>query len=161
MEGRRFYYTEKRAVVKEVISLIFTFIGFIFMVALMKWTRRFVQPYEMEQWELLERIMPWIYIGIFILYHIHEIISIYLRKRCMRLIIRSNEIVFYQGFFTIRKTTIPVNKIKDCSTVRGPLQQICGTMTLSITTAGDQREICFTDIVDGEEAERLINNFIR
>ena len=157
----RYYYTEKRAVVKEVISLISTFIGFIFMVALMKSMRRFVQPYEMEEWELLERIIPWIYIGIFILYHISEIISIYLRKRCMGLIIRPNEIVFYRGFFTIRKTTVPVSKIKDCSTTRGPLQQICGTMTLSITTAGDQREICFTDIKNGEKAERRINNLIR
>lgn len=157
----RYYYTEKRAVVKEVISLISTFIGFIFMVALMKSMRRFVQPYEMEEWELMERIIPWIYIGIFILYHISEIISIYLRKRCMRLIIRPNEIVFYRGFFTIRKTTVPVSKIKDCSTTRGPLQQICGTMTLSITTAGDQREICFTDIKNGETAERRINDLIR
>lgn len=157
----KYYYTEKRAVIKECISLISTVLGFIFMVVLMKWMKRFVQPYEMEEWELLERIMPWIYIGFFIIYHIYEIISIYLRKRCMRLIIRPNEIVFYRGFFTVRKTTVPVNKIKDCSTESGPLQQICGTMTLLVTTAGDDKEICFTDIENGEKAERLINNLIR
>lgn len=157
----KYYYTEKRAVIKECISLIFTVLGFIFMVVLMKLLKRFVQPYEMEEWELLERIIPWIYIGIFILYHISEIISIYLRKRCMRLIIRPNEIVFYRGFFTVRKTTVPVNKIKDCSTESGPLQQICGTMTLLVTTAGDDREICFTDIANGEDAESLINRLIR
>lgn len=79
----------------------------------------------------------------------------------MKLIIRPDTIVFLRGFFIRRKTTVPVNRIKDCSTESGPLQQICGTMTLLVTTAGDQREIRFTDIANGEEAERLINNLIR
>lgn len=161
MNETRYYYTEKRAVIAEVIGLILTILGIFIVRVLMNWCEQFVLPNEIEAWEKVSRMVPGVYLFVMVLYHIHEIISIYLRKRCTCLIIRRDEIVFCRGFFTRRNTTIPVNRIKDCSTESGILQQICGTMTLLLTTAGDQREICFVDIKNGEEAEKLINKLIR
>lgn len=95
--------------------------------------------------------------GIFAIYCGFDIISNHFKL----LVICQDEIVYMKGILFKSQTIIPANKVRSCNTYSGPLQRKCNTMNLSITTAGDNSEIYFRNIKNGEEAARLISELAK
>lgn len=104
---------------------------------------------------------------LFILYIVAEIFSVIscisgiFFQFSLHLTINRDEIIFSRGWLNKRTTTIPANKIRSCSKSSGVLQRACGTMDISITTAGDDSEVCVHNIANGEEAYQLISQLAK
>lgn len=84
-----------------------------------------------------------------------EVCAIFIYKH-QHLIITNDEIVYEYGFINKKTKVIPISRIRSCNKNCGPIQRRCGSMDLSITTAGDTAEIYFCDIENGEEAFKSI-----
>ncbi|MGN1301026.1 MAG: PH domain-containing protein [Clostridia bacterium] len=97
----------------------------------------------------------YLYIVVEILFIIHDIYNIFCSTFSL-LTISRDEITYIRGWLNKKTTTIPSNKIRTCSKRSSILQRACGTMNISITTAGDHSEIIFYDIENGDIAYELI-----
>lgn len=95
---------------------------------------------------------------LFIFACLHVILKIcdIFTSKYQHLIINNDEIVYEYGFISKKTKVIPVSRIRSCKKNCGPIQRRCGSMNLSITTAGDVAEIYFRDIENGEEAFQSI-----
>lgn len=142
---RSFYYKASRDIISTLIGSFFTFIGFFIMSAIVNTLH---EP-------SLTTLCQWTYIGIALIIIIACFFSIYAHTfSCLE--IGRWEVVYRSGWISKSVTSIPAYKIRSCTKSSGPLQRICGTMNISITTAGDTSEIHFCNITNGEFAYKML-----
>lgn len=82
-------------------------------------------------------------------------------KMKKKLKVSDTEVHYLYGVLTRHKVSIPISKVRSCKIGTSLLQRAFGLYTLSICTAGDNDEIYFEDIKDGEEAYRTIMDMIQ
>lgn len=111
-----------------------------------------VEPVGQFLWNVL--------IGCIIVLVVHDITTVYCRTFSL-LTISQDEIIYSCGWLTKSTTTIPSNQVRTCSKSSGVLQRACGTMDISIKTAGNNTEIYFINIEKGEEAYQLISQLAK
>lgn len=150
---KSFSYKALRDIIGTAIGSLCAVIGFFAMNTSVSLFRIFGEDPENVREAIT--IVSWIYIGIaacFIVAAILDIIS----NSFQRLEIKTDEIVYSEGWLSKSTTSIPAHKIRSCTKTSGPLQRACGTMTIKITTAGDDAEIYFANIGDGETAYKTL-----
>lgn len=153
-----FFYKARRDI---IILTFWTVVAVIFFFIMKGIFNRAIQKeleagYSIEAEKLVASIFLKVYIGLILLYILCSVSAIFGRIHS-KLTINQNEIIYKTGWLTKCTTTIPANKIRTCKKSCGPLQMICETQTVSITTAGDQAEITFANIENGEEAFKIIS----
>lgn len=152
---RSFSYKASRDIIGTAIGLFFAGAGFLAMdIVLGILLMHFFLEYPEDVREFIT-IVNWIYIGfavLFILWTILDIIS----NSFQRLEIKTDEIVYSKGWLTKSTITVPAHQIRSYKKTSGLLQRKCGTMSITITTAGDLEEIHCYNIGDGEKAYQMI-----
>ena len=150
---QHFYYSASHDIIKEIIKVVVALVFF----GLMEFLFSLVKN---EDFKILAVFCTWTYIIIALLSIISSILYLYSNTyKCLS--IGTNKIVYQSGWITKHTTTIPANKIRTCSKSSTLLQRCCDSMSICITTTGDQSEIYFCDIKNGEKAFLLINNLIQ
>lgn len=148
---KTFHYKALRDIISTCIGSFFTLICFLIMNAI--FNSGLLDEVADAQVGML--LLKWLYIFGAITIITICILSIYTNTFSC-LIIKPNEILYQTGWLSKKTTSIPSNKIRSCSKSSGILQRACGTMSISITTAGDSAEIHFNNLENGEAAYQLI-----
>lgn len=147
---RSFSYKASRDIISTLIGSTIAFIGLFVIKAVL--ARLLCDNPDVEK---IIALFNWIYVDIVALFIISCWISIY-SKTYSHLSIKTREIVYSSGWLSKNTTSIPVHKIRSCSKKSGPLQRACNTMDISITTAGDDAEIRFHNINNGQIAYQML-----
>lgn len=153
-----FYYKARRDIISTILWVIIGVVFFFILKGICNCVIRkeLEAGYNVQADRQLLSIVLKMYIGFILFYILCSAITIFVRTHS-KLTINQNEIIYRTGWLTKRTITIPANKIRTCAKSCGPLQMICETQTVSITTAGDQAEITFANIENGEEAFNRIS----
>ncbi len=155
---KSFYYKARRDIISTILWVIVLVVFFF----IFKGMGNFAIRKELEAGHSVEvdrqllSVVYKMYIGFILVCILSSAITIFVRTHS-KLTINQNEIIYRTGWLTKRTTIIPANKIRTCAKSCGLLQMICETQTVSITTAGDQAEITFANIENGEEAFNFIS----
>ncbi|MBR3614100.1 MAG: PH domain-containing protein [Clostridia bacterium] len=153
-----FSYKPTRDIISLIIGLIWKII---FVVVMNAFFLTMVE--EMSDVPGIATIAQWgnfFIIALTVSFFVGDLVNIYSQTHT-RLIINSNEIVYKTGWLNKSVTTIPAYKIRSCTKRSGWLQRLCGSMNISVTTAGDSDEIYFYNIANGDEAYRLISELAK
>lgn len=150
---RTFTYKAKRDIISTIIRTAFSLIGFFVM-------KMLISLIDHPDTPKMSRFFGWAYLCIAVLIICICFLDIF-TNTFNRLSIGVDEIVYRTGWLFKKTKTIPAHKILDYDTHQGPLQSICNTMDIIITTGGDDPEIEFHNINDGETAYQLISEIVR
>lgn len=150
---KNFTYKPMRDIISTIIRTFFSLIGFFIMQML-------INLVDHPDTPLISTWAGRIYLCIAIV-----IIGIYLldifTNTFNHLSIGVDEIVYRTGWLSQKTMTLSAYQIKSHYTRQGPLQKLCNTMDLLITTAGDSPEIVFHNISNGEIANQMMCELIR
>lgn len=151
----RFHYKPTREIVNALASLFIYFLFYLGLRALLTHLHEGDDGFDILLFILWAL---WLFCAIIIA--IDKFLSIYIHTHRL-LEIGEDEITYSWGWISKHRTTIRARDIRSCSKHASVLQRLCGTMSLSIVTAGDTAEIYFSDIECGDRAERLILSLLR
>ena len=101
-----------------------------------------------------------IYLVFSVWFALYDLVDIF-SKTHNCLTISCDAVVYKKGWLSQTEITIPAHKIRSCSKSISWMQKLCGSMDISITTAGDSDEIYFRNIADGDEAYRMISELAK
>ncbi len=152
---KKFYYGATRDLISVAIGTVLTIVGFFIMKTLLSLLEE-----GDARIKLIKIVCIVSYLIIAIPCIIGCLVSTYIKTYSI-LVINPNEIVYNYGWMTKKTVTIPACKIRSCSKSIGILQTRCGTMDISITTAGDSSEIHFSNIKNGEVAYQVISQMAK
>lgn len=153
MKEKTFYYKPFRDVLANIFGSVIAVIVFFAIKALLHQLQplSFMTDSDRRSLIMCTPLLKWSCIAVFCFCVISNSFYI-LRNTYKRLIIKTNEIVYVEGWIIKRTETIAAHQIRSCTKEDGPLQRLCHSMDITITTAGDIPEIYFKNIKDGEDA---------
>ena len=156
-DGRKFNYNPKRDIVAMFIGIVFAIIGFFILWALMTWLISTLEPRpnEIPMYERIKIGVLVILAIIYALYCIYKFIGIFGNTH-QELTVNFDRITYSYNWLSESEKSVPASKVKSCSKYATLLQRMCGTMDITVTTAGDDVEIYFKNIDNGDEAYRRI-----
>lgn len=156
-EEETFYYKPMRDVLANIFgAIIAVIIFFAIKVALPhQILQSFVTNIDEIPTETMFLLFKWTYLGIVCVILCYCFFDIFIKTH-QRLIIKTDEIIYVEGWITKKTKSIATHQIRSCIKENGPLQRMCHLMDITITTAGDIPEIYFGNIEDGKDAFEML-----